>query len=444
MPETTCPVRWTGRQALITLPEHIDGSNAGPLRASLLSVMSQGAEALIVDMSATISCDRAGADAVARAYQRAVASHTEFRLILTSGAVLRMLGMTGAGRLMPVYSSVEAALTSRPPAASAVLTADNRGGPGAGVEVALLDRDGVIVWVNQAWRDFAAANGGDPARTGCGVSYLGACAAAGDDPAARDVAAAIRGALAGDLPSPLTIEVPCHSPAAGRWFDVLISSRLDDRGGCAGVTVTLSLARSGPPPGPAGSAAITPGVLREIIDALGDGVAVADGSGTLVLASQPLEEIFGYRQGELAGQPAERLFPAHVQAARGRFPASRGPAPQVWPAGAGARLTGLREDGSTFPAEVSIRPLRTAAGRFTLMVVRGTATAESPAAAPGAPRDLEFLDTVIAALYQVGLSLQGITGLTRGAARQQLEQALRVLDDTISEIRGIVFADQDR
>ena len=102
----------------------------------------------------------------------------------------------------------------------------------------------MIAWVNQAWQAFAAANGGDPVRTGSGVSYLQACAAAGDDPVAQEVADAIRAALAGDLPGPLTVEVPCHSPAVERWFDVLISSRLDDQGRCLGATVTLSLARA--------------------------------------------------------------------------------------------------------------------------------------------------------------------------------------------------------
>ena len=195
VPEEVYPVRWTGRQALVVLPEHIDTSNAGQIRDQLLSVIDQGAETLIVDMTATISCDHAGADAVARAYQRAVADRTELRLVVTSAVVLRMLGMTDIGRLVPVYPSVAAALAVRSLAASAALTPPQGGrtaglsvgGPvpsDVGVEVALLDRAGVITWVNAAWQDFAAANGGDPARTGTGVSYLQACAGAGNDPVA--------------------------------------------------------------------------------------------------------------------------------------------------------------------------------------------------------------------------------------------------------------------
>src|ERR1700730_4907756 len=77
------PVQWTGRQAVVALPEHIDVSNAGQIREQLLSVINRGATALIADMTATISCDHAGADAVVRAHQRAVISGAELRLVVT-------------------------------------------------------------------------------------------------------------------------------------------------------------------------------------------------------------------------------------------------------------------------------------------------------------------------------------------------------------------------
>jgi hypothetical protein len=42
-----------------------------------------GATALIVDMTATVSCGHAGAEAVERAYRRAVVSGTLLRLVVT-------------------------------------------------------------------------------------------------------------------------------------------------------------------------------------------------------------------------------------------------------------------------------------------------------------------------------------------------------------------------
>ncbi len=238
-------VHWTDHQAaVVVLPEHIDLSNTAEIRSELLSVINRGATALIVDMTATISCDHSGADAVARAYQRAVVSGTDLRLVVTSQIVRRMLSIGGIDRLVSVYPSLEAALAAGTPAAPALVPAP--GDVGHGTEIALLDRQGVIVSVNDAWRAFAVANHGDLARVGQGMSYLEVCAAAGGDPVAQQVAAAIRQALAGELPGPLAVEVPCHSPDTARWFDMLISGRLDDDARPVGATVTLSLSRSGP------------------------------------------------------------------------------------------------------------------------------------------------------------------------------------------------------
>lgn len=121
------------------------------------------------------------------------------------------------------------------------------------VEWALLDRDGVVVAVNDAWTSFAVENGGDPDRTGVGMNYLDVCAADSGDEDAAAVADAIRAALVGLLPTPMRIVLRCDSPREVRSFDVLISSRLADDGRCGGATVTLSRATG--PSGPDRTAA---------------------------------------------------------------------------------------------------------------------------------------------------------------------------------------------
>jgi anti-anti-sigma factor len=237
------PVDWLDGHAIMVLPEHIDLSTIDSIREQLLSIVNRDVPVLVADMTATISCDHTGSDALARAHQRAVASGTEMRLVVSSEIVRRVLSASGVDRLMSVYPTVEAALAATTPSPSGPVA---RTGDAAdvGVEVALLDQDGVIVSVNEAWQAFALLNGGDPARVGAGVSYLDICAAAAGDPVAGEVADGIRVALAGDLPAPLTVEVPCHSPSEARWFDMLISTRRNDDGRRIGATVTLSLARS--------------------------------------------------------------------------------------------------------------------------------------------------------------------------------------------------------
>ena len=206
------------------------------------------------------------------------------------------------------------------------------------VEVALLDRNGVIVSVNAAWDAFCEANGGDPSLMGVGASYLDACSAAGDDPVAREVAAAITAALQGELPAPMTLEVPCHSPDTSRWFDTLISSRLDDDGSCLGATVTLSLAQARPLVNPTardrlfqsvestetGDGWSVPAYYAEMSERLGDGFAqavlelapvgiiIVDDEGLIVRASRQAEKTFGYSHDSLIGASVECLFPNQV------------------------------------------------------------------------------------------------------------------------------------
>jgi anti-anti-sigma factor len=127
--EDLYPVEWAGGQAVVTLPEHIGISNAGQVREELLSVINRGATTLIADMTATVSCDHAGADAVIRARQRAAASGTELRLVVTAQVVARVLSLVGLDRTVSVYPSLDAATAARLPAAAG---APAEGMPGRG------------------------------------------------------------------------------------------------------------------------------------------------------------------------------------------------------------------------------------------------------------------------------------------------------------------------
>jgi anti-anti-sigma factor len=238
---------------LVSLPERMDQSNAERIRDRLLALIDGQTLVLLVDMTGTTTCDHACGDALARVYQRAMANGVGLRLIAGVDTVLRTLAMSGLDRVVSVHRTLGAALSATEPADTAEPPADLPGTTAAersfpigdvGVEMALLDADGVIVWVNSAWQAFTTANGGDPAATGPGVSYLDVCAAAAGDLVTARVEGAIRRALTGDLPGSFTIEIPCHSPGTARWFDLLISSRLDPDGNSAGATITMSLARS--------------------------------------------------------------------------------------------------------------------------------------------------------------------------------------------------------
>jgi anti-anti-sigma factor len=341
------PVRWTDRQVVVPLPEHIGLSNAGLVREELLSVINRGATTLIADMTATISCDHAGADAVARAFQRAVIGGTELRLVVTAQIVRRVLAINGLDRLVSIYPSLEAATAARPLAPVLALAADGAG-----------------------------TNGPAPPRRPGG-------------PTAR-------------FPS-----------ADGN------------------------------------RAAITGAMVWQLVNALQDGVALADDNGAVALANTRLEQMFGYQHAELLGQPIEVLLPVDLEATRGSHRASQALAPRTRLMGAGARLVGLRKDGTTFPAEISVSSVTTAAGHFAVIVIRDiTQTrrageladlAAAAVAAEQAHRGQELLDTTITSLSHVGLSLQAAIDLPAELIRQRIAETLGYLDGIIREIRNTAF-----
>lgn len=112
MADGTFPVRWTGRQAIVTLPEHVDHSNADQVREQLLWIINRGAAVLIADLTGTVSCDYSGADALARAQQRAIATGTELRLVAIGNIIRRALSLNGFDRLVAVYPDLDAAIAA--------------------------------------------------------------------------------------------------------------------------------------------------------------------------------------------------------------------------------------------------------------------------------------------------------------------------------------------
>ena len=103
-------------------------------------------------------------------------------------------------------------------------------------EIAVLDRNGIIVAVNQPWLRFAGENARVP---GCvpeqvlpGANYLEYCPAGCGDAAdsGPDVQAGIQAVLDGRLPS-FGTEYPCHSPERQRWFRMAVTPLGEGRKG---------------------------------------------------------------------------------------------------------------------------------------------------------------------------------------------------------------------
>jgi len=189
-------------------------------------------------------------------------------------------------------------------------------------------------------------------------------------------------------------------------------------------------------------------VLRQLIDALDDGIMLADEDGTIVLASRRLAAMFGYADGELTGQPVEALVPADLRSAHRQDRAAYAREAVSRPMAARVRLAGVRKDGATVPVTITLSPVPTATGHFILAVVRDATRAPrlddlaslARAAASDHEKQIgELLDRVVSSLFHVGVSLQAAAGQPAHLARERITDALLRLDEVIHQIRDHVF-----
>jgi PAS domain S-box-containing protein len=339
------PVAWSGRRAVVTFPVFVGGPEAARVGEQLLGALSQGAVTLIADMSATKSCDPALAGVVALISQRAAAGQAELRLVISEPDVRHLVTADGLDRLVPVYSSLEAALAAGTP-----------DGPAA---------DGALV--------------------------------------------------PGSLASRLTERGREQAErAVGSWPSV----QADEA------------------------------VLRQLIDALDDGIALTSQDGTIVLANRRLAAMLGHQPADLVGQPVEALVPAELREAHRRHRAGYARRPVARPMADRARLLAVHRDGGTVPVTITLAPVPTAGRHLVLAVVREAAHAHhrddliallNAAASREAKLSRELLDRIVASLFHAGLSLQSAANLPADVARERISDALHQLDDTIHEIRDHIF-----
>jgi PAS domain S-box-containing protein len=101
-----------------------------------------------------------------------------------------------------------------------------------------------------------------------------------------------------------------------------------------------------------------------------DGIVIVDAKGDMRLVNRQMELLFGYRREEMHDQPVEMLIPA---AARERHEAHRAvylADPRMRPMGFGFIVNGLHRDGREFTVEISLSPMVTREGLFTIATVR--------------------------------------------------------------------------
>lgn len=118
--------------------------------------------------------------------------------------------------------------------------------------------------------------------------------------------------------------------------------------------------------------------FRALWESAPDALVVVDGRAEIVRVNEQAEILFGYRREELLGQPVELLVPERL------CESDPGPwqrffrEPRVRQMSAGMALYGRRKDGTEFPVEISLSPLKTGAGVLVLSAIRDITERRAP------------------------------------------------------------------
>jgi PAS domain S-box-containing protein len=180
---------------------------------------------------------------------------------------------------------------------------------------------------------------------------------------------------------------------------------------------------------------------REVIEAVLHGLVVVNGEGRIELVNRQLEHMFGYSRVELAGQPIERLMPERYRDGHGSLFSSFLASPSVRTMGGRRDLYGVRKDGTEFPLEIGLNPVRSTEGQQVLATI--TDVTERKAAREQIERSLVEKTALLNEVHhRVKNNLQVISSLLKMQARNSPPQVEAVLAESYSRVRAMSLIHQ--
>lgn len=165
--------------------------------------------------------------------------------------------------------------------------------------------------------------------------------------------------------------------------------------------------------------------LDLVVEASPTAMMMVDRNGAIRLANRAVEQLFDYSRGDLIGKSIEMLVPTGSRARHRQDRAAFFGNPQMRSMGVGRHLKAMRRDGSEFPIEIGLNPVRLSNEQYVIAaIVDLTLQKNVEEKLTTLANDLEEANKKLLQLA----STDRLTGLrNRGAFDEQLDSQIRLL-----------------
>jgi PAS domain S-box-containing protein len=211
--------------------------------------------------------------------------------------------------------------------------------------IAVLNESGTIIFVNNAWREFARSNSAVK-NVAEGANYLQVCeSVVGDESEqAASFAEGIRSVLSGRREE-FALEYPCHSPTEQRWFIGRVNRFT------AGSPARVVVAHENITERKRAEEKIR--FNARLLDAVGQAVIATDMEGNITYWNRFAETLYGWSAQEVLGRSIMEVTPSEDQLERAEEIMSKLRAGSSW----SGEFIVRRRDGTLFPAIIIDTPV---------------------------------------------------------------------------------------
>lgn len=110
--------------------------------------------------------------------------------------------------------------------------------------------------------------------------------------------------------------------------------------------------------------------FHRLLESAPDAILVINQNGIINFCNSQTEKMMGYEEGELIGQPVEKLVPNSIRSDHKKYRNEYIEDPHKRPMGSDIELKAVRKDGSTFPVDIMLGPLDEKEGPNIVAIIR--------------------------------------------------------------------------